>query len=234
MKYLFFLLSTLLVVAANAHGTGLRAGRNRELIRRQDVTAATTSSTTDDDDDETQYLVDLKLCGSPYSNAGADKYYWISLVDSNMNVKGSCLLTIPTGSDIENCCTMSGTTEYASYYGLVVADPKTVTDTSSQQYKTCGENGGSGCPHYSYDSNQQGFAFFQVMTENGSSLWKPGKFVNSGAACGLSDQIGTCDSGAKNVYGDLHVGHSHCLKSSVFLDTICNGHYGFACLHSDC
>lgn len=197
------------------------------------VHGATRGNTSHRSLSSTQYS-NLQLCASPNTDADNEKYFWLSLVDGNKNVHGACLLTVPKGTTSEQCCTISGSTKYSTNYNLVVSDPVTVTDTSSQAYQYCGKDGGSGCSSYNYKNNQQGFGQFHVRKQNGDGLRNPDKYVNGGAKCGLTDKLGTCHSGAKNVFGHIHFGKGYCLEGAITLSKYCNGHFAYKCLDKDC
>lgn len=184
----------------------------------------------------TDQYENIKFCGKIDTDADHDKYFWMTLVNGNKVVKGSCLLTIPDGTseDSVKCCTVSGTTDYSTDYNLVVSDPHTITNTTSQAYQICGKNGGKYCSNYSYSDNQQGFGYFQIKDESGNGIRKMDKYVNGGAKCGLTDKLGTCHSGAKNVFGHVHVGKGYCLESGISLGHYCDGHYGYKCHDGDC
>lgn len=114
-------------------------------------------------------VTDLKLCARPASTTSSDKYFWMSIVNRNKEVTGSCLLTIKSGTtDNDYACCMANNgaaTEYSNSWSLVVADPHTITSGSAYSY--CGKEGGSGCPNYDYSSNELGMARFKV--EDGSN-----------------------------------------------------------------
>jgi hypothetical protein len=177
----------------------------------------------------------LQACANTADSDGtdSDKYFWMSLVDNNNNVLNGCLVSIPTGQD-SGCCTMPGSTNYSTDYNLVVADPATVVNTTSQAYAVCGKDGGPGCPTYNYDTNEQGFGEFEIQDSDGNTLRNPDKYVNGGAKCGLTDQLGTCGSGTENVWGHIHVGAGYCLQSAISLEHYCDGHYGYKCLDGTC
>lgn len=181
----------------------------------------------------------IQYCGMLIADADNDKYFWMTLANGSGDVKGSCLLSIPKGKKDgkEVCCTVQGTTEYNSDWNLGISDPYTVTDKSSAAYKYCGINGGSLCPDYNFNKNQQGFGHFRIRDEKGNSLREMDKFThgkgNSGI-CGMTDKLGTCASGAAQVYGHVHVGKKYCLESVVTLEHHCDGHYGYQCKNYSC
>ena len=165
--------------------------------------------------------------------AGNDKYFWMSLIDGDKNVKGACLLHLGA-SDTDACCTMQGSTDYSTNYNLIVADPEAMDDSSTQAYSMCGKGGTSACPNYNVNNNEQGFGHFQIKDEDGNGLRKPEKFVNGGAKCGLTDKLGTCHGGEKNVWGHIHVGKGYCWQSAITLEHYCDGHFGYKCHDGDC
>jgi len=186
-------------------------------------------------------VTDLNLCVEVASEASNDHYFWMVIAKDQENIYGSCLVTIPTGTDEGDwmCCTASpNPTEYDSSWNLVLSDPITITNTSSKAYQACGENGGASCPNYNYEDNQAGFRAFKVVDGKNSNdlTGHMDKFVFKNHKCGLTKEAGTtCDFTYKE-YNHAHVGKGYCLKGGVTLAKQgwgCNA-WGWKCLDSDC
>ena len=172
----------------------------------------------------------MKACGHSKDALDGPKYFWMTMMDGDKNFLSSCLLTLDEDHQF-NCCTWENSTFYDKDSNLmVVSDPYTITNSSSKAYQACGEKGGLACPGYSFEDNQVSFSYISVQKENGDELRNMGKYIpHGGYDCGLGDKLGTCHSGAEQVYGDFHIGKDKCVEGVITLEQHCDGHYVYSC-----
>ena len=222
---------------------GALRGNTEQRYLQQDTDAPTASpsdaSMTDADEDpvSSAEYTGLQICTQAHSVPSNNKYFWMTMVNSDKDSLGSCLVTLVNDTD-EVCCTLPGTVLYSDNNNVIVSDPATITNTTSQAYAACGANGGALCPDYSFDTNEQNMGYIQILDPSGNGLRHPQKFIHKqgDSKCGLGDSLGNADcSGVyTDVYGYFKVGKQQCLESVITLSKHCSGHFGYECKDSQC
>jgi len=196
---------------------------------------------------------DLQLCAQIASEAKNDHYFYLSMLDTNdNNQKGGCLLKVPKGKDGGDwsCCTVNNgaSTKFNKGWSLVVADPKTMTDSGSKGYYACGagciENGeGTNCPNcstYKYNDNQAGFRAFKAKDDSDDLTGHIDLWIHKSSKCGLTKEAGTdCKPPGTTVYKEynhVHIGKGYCLEGGMGMSKACSecSAFGYKCKDSDC